>query len=323
MSSGHNVSGVRALVAGAGGFLGTRLVARLGQAGGRVVATGLHLQPHEASGENGSRVSYVPLDILQRKRLERVLGDFATEQGGPIQVFHMAGLAHVRQCQEDPVRAYELNVTGTLNVLEACRRTGVTRLVFPSTAQVYGRPTQLPVEETAATVPISVYGATKLAAEILVQGYAAAFGFSCTIARIANVYGYGASSDSVPMVLLRQALEGETLRVKSLMPVRDFIYRDDVVEGLILLGQLTDPPGCRVYNLATGRGSSIRDLAQAVCRIAGLRGNLTALEGNNPESIPELVLSNEALFVRTSWRPIWSLEEGLRATLKEMEESGQ
>lgn len=321
MSSGRERSEAGAIVTGAAGFLGSHLVRRLAEAGGHVLATDLRVPPRELGAKSGGRVKFMPLDILWRDNLDGTLEAFVARQEGPIRLFHMAGWAHVGQCQAEPARAYEVNVTGTLNVLESCRRIGISRIVFPSTTLVYGHPAELPMDETAPTRPLSIYAATKLASESLLQGYAAAFGFSCAIARIANVFGYGASSDAVPMILLRQALNREALRVRTLTPTRDFIYRDDVVEGLAALGHLEDPPGCRVYNLGTGQAHSIRDLALAVCRIAGLPEEVAALEPDRPESTPDLVLSSEALFRRSGWRPKWSLEDGLRVTLRAMVES--
>ena len=155
-------------------------------------------------------------------------------------VIHLAGRGHVGANRDDPLAAVAVNVVGTTNVLEACRSAGVRRVVFPSSALVYRLPARSPLSEDAPVASTSVYAATKLASEALLQAYAAEFGLSCAVARLGNVYGHGASADSVASIVIRQAMAGGPVVVNTFAPVRDFIYRDDVVAGLIALARQTD-----------------------------------------------------------------------------------
>ena len=107
--------------------------------------------------------------------------------------------------------------------------------LFPSSAHVYRLPAAVPIDEDAPTAARSVYAATKIASETMLQGYAADFGFSCAVGRLGNVYGNGASEDSVASIVLREVAAGRRVEVETLAPVRDFIYRDDAVAGLAAL----------------------------------------------------------------------------------------
>src|SRR5207248_2697865 len=145
----------------------------------------------------------------------------------------------------------------------------------------------VPAAETDPPCPTSFYAATKLAAEALLQGYACDFDVAVDVVRLGNVYGFGAPSDTVPSILLRQAVQGEPLRVKTLRPIRDFIYVRDVAEGMVRLAQspssispqpgfrFTKPGGesggYRLFNLSSGRPTSIGKLACVIAEAAGCR----------------------------------------------------
>ena len=197
--------------------------------------------------------------------------------------------------------------------------TKVRRVVFPSTALVYGVPVRVPVEETDATAPVTMYGANKLAGEALLQGYAGAYGFDCTAARLGNVYGQTAAVDSVVSIILRQVRQAGPLKLQSLAPVRDFIFREDAAEGLIRLAARPFSPGWRAVNLSSGLATSIREMALAACRAAGRNAEILETDPTSGGGQGELVLSVSRLYNETGWRTIWSLEEGLRQTLRDME----
>src|SRR5204863_4327675 len=112
-------------------------------------------------------------------------------------LFHLAGIAHAGYCREEPLCAAAVNVTGALAAVEACRRRDVRRVLFPSTALVYGPEARVPASETDPPCPTSFYAATKLAAEALLQGYASDFDVAVDVVRLGNVYGFGTASDTV------------------------------------------------------------------------------------------------------------------------------
>jgi len=249
-------------------------------------------------------------------------------------LFHLAGIAHAGYCREQPLRGAAVNVTGALAAVEACRRRGVRRVLFPSTALVYGPEARVPAAETDPPCPTSFYAATKLAAEALLQGYASEFGVAIDVVRLGNVYGCGAASDTVHSILLQQAIRGERLSVKTLRPIRDFIYTKDVAEGMVRLAgartEVSPPPGCpsmkpdgksggfRLFNLSSGRPTSIGRLACVIAEAAGSPDAPLQTEPDGPGSLSALVLDIGKLTERLGWRPEWSLEAGMAEVLAQM-----
>ena len=306
---GNELAHLTVVVTGAAGFLGSALTERLAASGARVVSI------DGAAGVRSGAGERIGLDILDalalRSALPRLLADDATSAV----VIHLAARGHVGACRDDPTGAIALNVVGTTNVLEACREAGVRRVVFPSSALVYRLPASSPVAEDAPVESRSIYAATKLACEALLQAYAVEYGLSCTVARLGNVYGRGAAADSVASIIIRQVLAGGPVVVETLSPIRDFIYRDDVVAGLIALATWTGATGYQLVNLSSGVPTSIGELADTAAAVAGVPEKATGRSlGTAPDSV---VLSIERMTTATGWTPMFSLEAGLRATVAE------
>lgn len=300
-----------AIVTGAGGFIGRALSARLEARGCRIRGFDL---PGRATGDAIRCADLSDPGVTQASVAAAVkdLGEGAT-------VFHLAGFANASVCRADPPGAFAANVTATANVLEACRLAGLSRIVFPSTALVYALPGRLPIDERAPLGPRSIYAATKIAAEALLAGYAADYGFSVDSARLGNVYGPGGPADSVASTLLRQVLGDGRVHLRTLAPVRDFIHCDDVAEGLIRLAAAGSEPGLRVFNLSSGVPTSIAELAELAARVVG--NALPAVEteaGTRRED--QIALDVAQLRRRTGWAPTIPLIDGLGQTLNAIRE---
>jgi nucleoside-diphosphate-sugar epimerase len=301
---------MNALITGVGGFLGRKLAKYLLQSGSHVVGLG-----QQASAVDLPRgIQYHQADIRNFDQLYNQINQLQTEN---TTVFHLAAQSHVGKSRIDPLTTLSVNVMGTAHLLEACRQANVKRIIFPSTMLVYARPVPLPIKETDAVQAGSVYASTKLAAEELLKGYASDYGFSCRIARLGNGYGPSGAADSVVEIILRQVKNGGSITLKNLAPVRDFIYCDDVVSGLVALANHADQPGCEIFNLASGVPTSIRELAEAACRIGNLETNILETENHSMAADDKVVLSIERMKEYTNWQPEWSLENGLRQTLSE------
>lgn len=311
---GPDFRGKWALITGVRGFLGRALAAQLQTAGARVV--GLDIQPDR--GDLSPSVQYCPVDILDFNQLNQTVAELSAVRGSEGLVFHLAGQAHVGKCRENPSNGFALNVTGTFNILESCRRAALKRILFPSTALVYALPVPLLVKECGLVEPNSFYAATKLTGESMLKGYASDYGFASQIVRLGNVYGEGGPSDSLVSILLRQIQSGGPISLRTLAPVRDFIYRDDVVRGLIALAALPVDPGCQVFNLSSGVPTSIRELALLACRIGGLETMINETAPSESDAEDRRVLSIDRISEYTRWRPLSTLEDGLRRTLSEL-----
>jgi UDP-glucose 4-epimerase len=314
LSDAHASSPLKsAIVTGAGGFIGRGLLDSL-------EARGVCTHGFDLPGRSGHVIRCVDLSDLEAT--ERAFTASAAELGRGAAVFHLAGFANASVCRADPPGAFAANVTATANVLEACRLVGITRVVFPSTALVYALPGELPLVEHAALGPRSIYAASKIAAEALLAGYAADYAFSIDVARLGNVYGPGGPAESVASTLLRQVLGDGHAHLRTLAPVRDFIHRDDVAEGLVRLAEAGSEPGWRVFNLSSGVPTSIAQLADLAGRAVG---NATPAIETEPGTRREdqIALDVGALYRRTGWKPAIPLFEGLAQTLNAIREEAQ
>lgn len=308
------------LVTGASGFLGRRLIRQLLARGAYIV--GLDLAPVPAGFEEPNRGSGTLIhrigDVSSIEFISQALKEVQAGKRSYSALFHLSGLTHVGQCELDPLMAFQANVIQTAQVLEACRKSCLTRVLFPSTALVYGDDSVTLLTEEHPPKPQSIYASTKLAAEAVFQGYAGSYSFCCDIARLSNVYGVGANPDTAVSTALRQARLGGAVELRALKPVRDFIYCEDVAEGFIRLLTSGHEPGCRVINLSTGKGTSIGQMAKMVCEIARIRNDIAEFNVGDDPGNSRLVLANDKLVKRTDWCPAFSISEGLRAAWQEM-----
>ena len=296
-------------VTGGRGSLGRRLVNELVRSGATRVVAFDTAPPTPSDGESG--VQHFTGSILN-------LDDLRGALSGCTVVFHLAALVHVGRSQTEPFLYFEVNALGTASVLEACRLVGVPRVVYASTSHVYGKPRRLPIGEEHLTDPLSAYAASKLAGENAIQAYGAGPGLHCDIARLANLYGASDNPETVVGRALEQALQGEPIRLRNLGAVRDFVHAADVVETLMRLAADDGGPGCRVVNVSTGRGRSVREMADVLSGLASEEGLGRPQVVGTEEEHDELVLDNGQLAERTGWTPKISLEEGLRLAWREL-----
>jgi UDP-glucose 4-epimerase len=261
-----DLKGKRVLVTGGAGFIGSHAVEALVAAGAKVtVVDDLSAGKREFLSAVEGRIVFVQGDAGDRDLLDRLLPGMAS-------VWHLAANPEVRTGETDPSGHYEQNVAVTFHLLEAMRRHGVKHLVFTSTSTVYGRASVLPTpEDYGPLLPISIYGACKLACEALIASYAGTFGFDALLFRFANVVGprstHGVTYDFVAK--LRQdptSLEilGDGRQTKSYVSV------SDTVAGM-MHAMRHAPPGAQAYNI--GSLDSI-----PVTRIAALVAEAMAVE---------------------------------------------
>ncbi len=307
------LAGHRVCITGGRGVLGAQLTRQLAGAGVESITTFGRRAPEATIGQRSLEDAiHVVGDILDVDALE-------TACRGCSVVFHLAGVAHAGRAAE-PADYHQSNVVGTLTVFEACRRAAVARLVFVSTAQVYGIPRQLPVSEHHPTAPRSAYAESKLAAENQLRSRASRDGVRCDIARLTNVYGPSLTADTVIGSALRQAAARQAIALRDLSPVRDFLYIEDAVAALIALASCEDEADHRVANVASSRGVSVGDVARMLARVAEEEGfgplEVVSAADGSPDEVPVMVLDNSRLRAMTGWTPTVALDEGLRRSLR-------
>jgi len=247
---------VRAFVTGGAGFIGSNLVDRLLAAGHDVrvfddFSTGQHRFLECARGH--ARFSLVPGDILDRAALT------AAMHGSDI-VFHLAANADVRMGTSHPDRDIQRNTIGTFHVLEAMRASGIARVVFSSTGSVYGEPDIFPTPEDAPfPVQTSLYGASKLAGEALIQAYCEGFGFTGYIFRFVSILGHRYSHGHVFDFFDRLRRDPDHLHVLGNGEQRkSYLHVQDCVDAIVVaLDRATDR--LNIFNLGTDEYCRVRD----------------------------------------------------------------
>ncbi len=305
---------MKLLVTGGAGYIGSIVALQLLEAGHEVTAFDDLSKGHEAAVPEGAR--FVRADLLDAGRLAEVLA------GGYDGVLHFAALSLVGESVEQPGRYYRANLAGTLNLLEAMRTANVPRLVFSSTAAVYGEPEAelVPIPETAPTRPTNPYGGSKLAADQLIGFFAGAHGISATSLRYFNVAGAsGALGEDhepethlIPLVLKAALGEREDVKVFGTdypttdgTAVRDYIHVEDLGRAHLLALEAAGeakPGEHRIYNLGNGAGFSVREVVEAARRITGR--SVEAVESpRRAGDPPVLVASSEKIREELGWIP--------------------
>ena len=232
-------------------------------------------------------------------------------------VLHFAALSLVGESVEQPGRYYRANVGGTLNLLDAMQKAGVPRLVFSSTAAVYGEPEDVPIPEDAPTLPTNPYGGSKLAADQLIGFYAGAHGLSATSLRYFNVAGASGSlgedhepeTHLIPLVLGAALRERENIKIFGTdyptddgTAIRDYIHVEDLGWAHLLALEAAGPGEYRVYNLGNGAGFSVREVIEVAREVTGR--SIEAVEAPRRAGDPPVLVASSALIrAELGWTP--------------------
>jgi len=298
-------TGPRALVTGGAGFIGSHLVDRLLLDGYTVcvvddLSTG-------SAGNVASGARFQRVDICDPAPLQEVVARF-----GPEIVFHAAAQTDVRRSIREPDFDARVNVLGALNVLRAAVAAGARRIVYASSAAVYGDPERLPVSEADATRPISEYGASKLAFEHYLSAHAARGLIEYAVLRYANVYGprqRGDGEAGVVAIFTQRMIAGEPVTVfGDGTKTRDYVYVGDVAKATI---RAAAGPSGVVANVAWGREVSDLELFREVAAATGYAHGPTHTEDRRGD-IARICLDAAAARRIWDWRASVPLEDGVR-----------
>jgi nucleoside-diphosphate-sugar epimerase len=256
------------LVTGGAGFIGCNLVRELLRMGQIVVII-----------DNFSTGSMANIQGVADSRFLRVInGDIRDSKivndamKGVNAVVHLAALVDVAESMRKPLFTNDVNVRGTVNVLDSCCRNDVKRFVFASSAAVYGDGNPLPLREDYEPRPLSPYAESKVAAEHQCEKFSESSGMICAVLRFFNVYGPGQRENSYAGVItkfIKSGLRGERLTIYGDgTQTRDFIYVEDVVKAIVKSLALS-PRRNEIFNVCTGSGVSVNDVAEIACRVFG------------------------------------------------------
>ncbi|QIS06930.1 NAD-dependent epimerase/dehydratase family protein [Nocardia brasiliensis] len=286
---------MRVLVTGANGYLGAAVVAAL-RAGG-----------HEVVGLVRHDRSRVPAGVPVRSADLRDPAALAVAVRDVDAVCHLAGCTRVRESFADPLGYFEVNVGGTVALLRALAASGTRRLVFASTAAIYGTPATQPMSEDLPQRPPHPYAVSKHAAEAVLAAQAATGALDAVVLRLFNIAG-GDDRDPtriIPRILAAAAGESRVLTVNGDgTAVRDYLHIRDAAEAFAAAIDQPDLPNCRTYNIGSGTGTSVRELIAAAREVTG-RPIPVKHQPSQPEP-PRLVSDSTRAHRELHWTPVHS-----------------
>ncbi len=296
------------VVTGGAGFIGSNLCRMLLEEGAKVIAF---------DNLSSGRIDFIK-DLIEKDEFNFLKGDIrdpvdlekVTKNSDVI--FHLAAQTSVPFSMTNPNEDCEINVIGTLNTLEAAGKAGA-RVVFASSAAVYGNPEKRPTPETYPTQPVSFYGLTKLVGENYCKFYQENYGLEVVMLRIFNVYGpdcHGAIYD----FLNKLRKTPDKLEILGTgRQARDFVYISDMVN--LLLKAATSPAAAgKIFNVGTGTTTSVSELAKIIIEILGLKDVKIYFTGGKAwEGDMDITMADNSKAVNElKWRPHVSLKEGLK-----------
>ncbi|MBN1461983.1 MAG: GDP-mannose 4,6-dehydratase [Armatimonadetes bacterium] len=307
----------KALVTGAGGFIGSHLVEALVKEG-----YGVRAIVHYNALNSWGNLEYVPKDVLES--IEVVETDIR-EEGHMRElipdievVFHLAALISIPYSYIAPHQFVDINVRGTLSLLNACRLSSISRFIHVSTSEVYGTAREVPMNENHPLNPQSPYAASKLAGELLSRSFFHTHGVPVVVVRPFNTYGPRQSARAIIPTIVTQALSGPKIHLGNTDTARDLTYVIDTVAGLICAARSDGGVGA-VFNLGNGYSVSVGELVRIVGQDLGIEAEIETDPCRiRPEmgEVRNLVADATQAKAVLTWEPRVQLKQGIAATTK-------
>jgi len=291
---------VRILITGASGFIGKNLTSYLMKKSHAII--GADLRSGDVIGDV-TDVSFV-LETLAKQDFDSII--------------HLAAIADIRACINDPYSCYKVNSFGTLNMLELAIRKRVRRFVYSSSANVYGVPTELPVKETAPLSPRTPYDYSKVLSENLIQSYGRHRGLPFVILRSWKLFGEHDVPTTAVSRFINACLKGEPIQLfNSGRDTTDPYHIENYCYAVQLCLERDEAVG-EAFNIGTGNEVSIRQLAESIKKLTNSDSKLVDLPPRTPEEAQPMrsYPSIDKIKGKLGYEPILSLEEGLRRTIR-------
>lgn len=298
---------MKILVTGGAGFIGSHVVKLLIDGGYEVAVLDNLSKGHKENVDPASKL--IIGDMRDPVKTKEALS-------GVDAVIHMAGLIVVPESVADPIKYFDNNVLGTVDLLESMRQAGVKKIIFSSSACVYGTPDKLPITEDAPIRPDNPYGATKVSIEAFLQSYHANFGFDAVILRYFNPYGPGEAhkpeTHAIPN-FIKAVLSKEPIPLYwKGEQIRDFIYVGDLARAHIEVLNLS---GFEIFNIGCEKGVRVKDVMDKIFGIVGWSVPIDDL-GERLGDVSANYASSKKLNKACGWKAEVDLDEGLRRTIE-------
>lgn len=311
----------KVLVTGAGGFIGSHLTEQLVSLGADVRAF-----VHYNSRNDWGNLELIPDEV--KEKVEVVSGDiqdpFSVEKAikDTHIVFHLSALIGIPYSYVAPESYLNVNIKGTLNVMQACMNQDIEKVITTSTSETYGTAQYVPIDEKHPLQGQSPYSASKIGADMIAQSYYLSFGLPVAIIRPFNTFGPRQSARAIIPTIISQVLRNNSIKTGSLLPVRDFNYVDDTVKGFIKMAESGKSVG-EVINIGCGEGITIKELIDQILILMGKEDveiipETKRIRPDNSE-VMRLICDNSKAKKLINWTPSFTLEKGLSETIKWME----
>lgn len=296
---------MKVLVTGGAGFIGSHTVDLLVKKGHDVSVVD-NLSNGKMYNVN-KKAKFFKADIKSNK-LNVIFQDFLPEC-----VIHLAAHINLRDSLEDPLHDANENIIGSLNVLECCRHFNIKKIVYASTAAVYGEPRYLPIDESHLIRPTSPYGLSKSVIEDYIRLYNKLFGLDYVILRYANVYGPRQDPNGeagVISIFIDKMIQNKKPEIfGDGMQTRDFIFVGDVASAnLVALGRCSG-----IYNVSTCKETSVNEILENLSKLTGFKGN--ALKRGPKREVKKIFLKYDKISESMGWKPKIGIKEGLEKTV--------
>lgn len=310
------------VVTGAGGFIGSHLTEELVRRGANVKAF-----VHYNSRNDCGLLELLEKDILSEVNI--IAGDitdpfFVRKEIKDVDiVFHLAALIGIPYSYIAPESYVNVNIKGTLNVLQAGLDNSVGRIVHTSTSETYGTAEYTPIDELHPLKGQSPYSASKIGADKIAESYFRSFDLPVSTIRPFNTFGPRQSARAIIPTIITQALVKKEVHVGSLSPVRDLTFVKDTVNGFIKVGTTENSIG-EVINIGTGSGVTIGELLKKILHILEIEDSPIFEDKDRvrptKSEVMELICDNSKAKRLLDWNPQYTLDEGLEETIKWMRE---
>lgn len=293
----------RILITGIDGFVGTRLRKRLESLGTHVYGI----------SKTSSSQRILHTDILDFGGIESFI-----EKKDITLCFHLAGVSLVEAGQEDPYHTFDINIKGTLNILELARRFLFEKVIIASTSHVYGN-NRLPFREGYTPRPSRPYETSKACTDLIAQSYADTFHLPVLIPRFVNIYGPGDTNFSrlIPKTI-RSVLQNKNPTMWGGDIIRDYLYIDDAIDAYIKLAQVDMKKigKNRLLNFGVGNATTVKDIINKIIEISKKNVTINYVEDERAQEIKSQYVSYAKARRLLGWKPKTTIDEGLKKTIE-------
>lgn len=278
------------LVTGANGFIGTAVVNKL-----------------ELDGFNVIKFNSSQGDISEYNFIKEYSDENISH------IFHLAAKTFVPNSWNAPKEFYKTSLMGTENILEFCRDQNIS-LTFIS-SYLYGEPESLPISESSPIKSNNPYAHSKYLAEQLCKFYSEYYDVKVTIVRPFNIYGKKQSDIFLVPHIISQVLNNEVIKVQNLQPKRDYLYLDDLIEGLVKT--INSKQNFSIYNFGSGYSISVKEIIDTIQLVANTNKKIISQENERKNEIMDVVADISKAKLDLNWNPTTSFETGIKKILED------